>query len=70
MQQYGYASPGSLKKSAGRDEALLEWEEALKELQRFLGLEPTGVLDPPTLKLMHKPRCGNADKVNNNNIYV
>lgn len=36
-------------------------EEKLQEMQQFFGLEATGQLDNPTLKVMHTPRCGVSD---------
>lgn len=36
-------------------------EAALRMLQRFAGLEATGVLDEATLELIKKPRCGFPD---------
>lgn len=37
--------------------------KAIKKLQRMGGITPTGVLDIRTQELMHKPRCGNKDTV-------
>lgn len=36
-------------------------EEKIQEMQQFFGLEATGQLDTPTLKIMHTPRCGMPD---------
>lgn len=33
----------------------------LRKLQRFFGLEPTGINDEATKKLLFKPRCGVPD---------
>ncbi len=34
---------------------------ALQHFQTFVGLEPTGALDQPTIARMAQPRCGNPD---------
>ncbi|XP_004469576.2 macrophage metalloelastase [Dasypus novemcinctus] len=36
-------------------------ENKIQEMQQFLGLRVTGQLDPPTLAMMHTPRCGVPD---------
>lgn len=36
-------------------------EEKIQEMQQYFGLEATGQLDTPTLKIMHTPRCGVPD---------
>lgn len=35
--------------------------EKLSEMQRFFGLEITGMLDTNTMEVMKKPRCGVPD---------
>ncbi|KAG9329750.1 hypothetical protein JZ751_023725 [Albula glossodonta] len=39
----------------------MSMSKALKRLQRQMGLEETGELDPPTLTAMKQPRCGVPD---------
>lgn len=41
--------------------ALSPLSQKLSEMQRFFGLEITGTLDPATLEVMRKPRCGVPD---------
>lgn len=38
-----------------------EVQTALKNMQQFAGLPPTGIIDNATLALMSRPRCGNKD---------
>ncbi|XP_029458279.1 collagenase 3-like [Rhinatrema bivittatum] len=37
------------------------FEEKIKEMQKFFGLTITGRLDPTTMDMMKKPRCGMPD---------
>lgn len=39
-------------------------KEAVKLLQSFANLEPTGEIDRDTLELMQRPRCGAPDLPN------
>lgn len=59
MENYGY-----LPKSSGRTGNLVSeehWTKAIIELQEFLNLEATGIIDEPTQRVMRHPRCGVAD---------
>jgi len=38
-------------------------ESAIKDFQRFAGLEVTCEIDQPTIRLLKTPRCGNPDDV-------
>ena len=38
-----------------------ELRVALRTLQRFADLPETGLLDAETVRMMRRPRCGNAD---------
>ena len=61
LSQYGY-----LPKSENGKSFLLTasgLSSALKEMQKFGGLEQTGVLDEATLKLIKTPRCGVPDLI-------
>lgn len=42
-------------------QAVVSTSKAVKMLQNKLGLEETGVLDPPTIDAMKQPRCGVPD---------
>lgn len=39
-------------------------QEKIKEMQSFFGLTDSGLLDPPTLAVMKKARCGVSDVEN------
>ncbi|XP_035289553.1 collagenase 3 [Anguilla anguilla] len=54
------------KPNSGRQRRMTEvdaFQDKLKEMQRFFGLEETGELTPCTLNAMRKPRCGLSDVV-------
>jgi murein L,D-transpeptidase YcbB/YkuD len=38
--------------------------EGIKNVQRFGGLNPSGVMDEKTIKLLSAPRCGVKDVLN------
>lgn len=47
-----------------RRRSLPALEEKIREMQQFFGLKETGRLDPETLKMMKKARCGVPDVEN------
>ena len=60
LSQFGY-----LPKSDGKSYLITSngVSSALKKMQKFGGLEETGVLDEATLELMKTPRCGVPDLI-------
>lgn len=52
----GVSSPGSVSRSS-----LDSFEDSLKKMQEFFGIEVTGQLDTQTLDVMSRPRCGVTD---------
>lgn len=58
MEKYGYLSTRP-RSAAVRTQSTVE--SALRRLQRFNGLEVTGVLDAPTKRLLIQKRCGLSD---------
>lgn len=52
----GVSAPESIWRSA-----LDNFEDTLKKMQEFFGLEVTGQLDSNTLEVMAQPRCGFTD---------
>ncbi|XP_044753989.1 matrix metalloproteinase-25-like isoform X2 [Coccinella septempunctata] len=61
MKQYGYLKADKTTSAALYTEEGLS--ETIKTVQRFGALKETGKLDNATLKLMTRPRCGNADVI-------
>lgn len=64
MQTYGYLKqPNDLHE--GLQAEFLYAEDAIidgiRQIQRFGGIEPTGILNDATIKLMSSPRCGVKD---------
>jgi len=66
MLQFGFLEVATEK----TEEELLEADtiigekdlkKALKKMQKFYGLKPTGLADTPTLNLMKRRRCGSKD---------
>ena len=61
LTQYGYLPRSESGKSFLITHSGLS--SALKQMQKFGGLEQTGVLDEATLKLIKTPRCGVPDLI-------
>lgn len=62
LGKFGYISSAQAEKGA-QNLISMDITESIKKLQRMGGIPPTGVLDVRTQELMHKPRCGNKDPV-------
>lgn len=67
MQMFGYLQEPSVQ-SEGLTADFLYAENAvvdgIKNIQKFGGLQATGVLDEKTVKLLTAPRCGVKDVLN------
>ncbi|KAM4619090.1 matrix metalloproteinase-15-like [Polymixia lowei] len=59
LRQFGYLSQASRQMSTMQSAQILS--KAISDMQRFYGLEVTGVMDPATVKAMRQPRCGLPD---------
>ncbi|XP_035222982.1 matrix metalloproteinase-2-like [Stegodyphus dumicola] len=59
LDQYGYLSSSPQGVAYLRTED--KWKEAVRSMQRFGGLPPTGNVDERTLALLRRPRCGMPD---------
>lgn len=62
LAEFGYISQRQVEQGA-QSLMAVDISKAIKKLQRMGGITPTGVLDIRTQELMHKPRCGNKDTV-------
>ncbi|XP_070994182.1 matrix metalloproteinase-17-like [Oncorhynchus clarkii lewisi] len=60
LTRYGYLPPSD--SSTGQLQAWTAVTHAVSAMQRFAGLEETGVADKQTLALMRAPRCSLPDK--------
>ncbi|MCJ8734455.1 hypothetical protein PDJAM_G00235560 [Pangasius djambal] len=60
LRTYGYLSQASRQMSTMQSAQILS--TALKDMQRFYGLDITGQVDAATLKAMRRPRCGLPDR--------
>merc|ERR1711963_770381 len=59
LAKFGYLQTGT----SGKTAALQSLDSAIANFQAFAGLEQTGELDEETVKMMHTPRCGVKDFV-------
>ncbi|KAF8765044.1 Matrix metalloproteinase-16 like protein [Argiope bruennichi] len=59
LNQYGYLRPSPDGADNLRTEDKLR--EAIRRMQRYGGVSPTGIVDGPTLALLKKKRCGMQD---------
>ena len=59
LAKFGYLKKGT----SGKTAALQSLDSAISDFQAFAGLEQTGELDEETVKMMHTPRCGVKDFV-------
>ncbi|KAF5902384.1 acetyl-CoA acetyltransferase, mitochondrial, partial [Clarias magur] len=59
-----FFSGSSVSTITGRQINAQDFEETLKQMQEFFGLEVTGKLDTDTMEVMKKPRCGVSDVSN------
>ena len=71
LQMYGWTTPGHMVRhlSSGGD-TQADFKDVVKEFQTFFQLNVTGALDEPTIELMKKPRCANADVVRKLTVHV
>uniref|UniRef100_A0A672SKZ3 Matrix metallopeptidase 15 n=1 Tax=Sinocyclocheilus grahami TaxID=75366 RepID=A0A672SKZ3_SINGR len=60
LRMYGYLSQASRQMSTIQSAQILS--SAIKDMQRFYGLEVTGHMDLATLNAMKRPRCGVPDR--------
>ncbi|KAK3536131.1 hypothetical protein QTP70_031022 [Hemibagrus guttatus] len=60
LRTYGYLSQASRQMSTMQSAQILS--TAIKDMQRFYGLDVTGHVDSTTLKAMRRPRCGLPDR--------
>ncbi|XP_056137176.1 matrix metalloproteinase-14-like [Lampris incognitus] len=59
LRQFGYLSQASRQMSTMQSAQILS--KAIRDMQRYYGLEVTGEMDPATVKAMRRPRCGLPD---------
>ncbi|XP_077510510.1 matrix metalloproteinase-2-like isoform X2 [Amblyomma americanum] len=65
LERFGYMGDTSRNAVLPSDNLRTEqgFRSALKRMQRFAGLRPTGVLDSETMAMMKRPRCGVPDVI-------
>ncbi|XP_068459013.1 matrix metalloproteinase-15-like [Clinocottus analis] len=60
LRKFGYLSQASSQMSTMQSAQILS--KAISDMQRFYGLDVTGVMDPATVVAMRRPRCGLPDR--------
>ncbi|XP_059916275.1 matrix metalloproteinase-15 [Gadus macrocephalus] len=60
LRQFGYLSQASRQMSTLHSSQVLA--KAIADMQRFYGLQVTGIMDPATVRAMRQPRCGLPDR--------
>ncbi|KAH9376619.1 hypothetical protein HPB48_005830 [Haemaphysalis longicornis] len=65
LERFGYMGDTSRNAVLPSDNLRTEqgFRSALKRMQRFAGLSPTGKLDEATMAMMKRPRCGVPDVI-------
>lgn len=65
LERFGYMGDTSRNAVLPSDNLRTEqgFRSALKRMQRFAGLRPTGRLDEATMEMMKRPRCGVPDVI-------
>jgi len=61
LDRLGYMSLAQMAAATDRAAFDADLEQAVIKYQRFHGLEPTGIVDEQTRRVMETPRCGVAD---------
>ena len=62
--QFGYLPESDVETGEMRSEN--ELRKAVRAMQEFAGMKPTGELDDRTIEMMRRPRCGNSDYITKN----
>ena len=66
LVKYGYVPPNQYRSLITRGQAVnSHFKDALRKMQTFAGIKPTGLVDKETLELMGRPRCGVKDIIRN-----
>ncbi|KAH7960272.1 hypothetical protein HPB49_018490 [Dermacentor silvarum] len=65
LERFGYMGDTSRNAVLPSDNLRTEqgFRAALRRMQRFAGLRPTGQLDAETMAMMKRPRCGVPDVI-------
>ncbi|XP_058829198.1 matrix metalloproteinase-2-like isoform X2 [Topomyia yanbarensis] len=62
LMEFGYLPKSNIE--TGNLRTMDQLKEAVRQLQSFANLEPTGDINRETLELMRRPRCGAPDLPN------
>lgn len=67
LMEFGYLPKSNIE--TGNLRTVDQLNEAVKKLQSFANLEPTGKMDAATRELLRRPRCGAPDDPESNDFY-